>query len=134
MFATRTGSWSRPFWSASWCAATHRGLAPRKVSAGPFRDLDPGTAPPTVSSPKRGRSGAGAAELAPGVVELAVDLVLQEHDGRDDGQRDEGHEEAVLHHRGALLVLGELRLEPGTGDEQVHVILPLLRSPSRTPG
>src|SRR5438445_13504459 len=42
---------------------------------------------------------------------------LHGHDG-DDG--DEGQEQAVLHHAGATLVTGELRLEPGLHDEQVH--------------
>src|SRR5881392_2673996 len=97
------------------------------TSAGPLEDLNPEATPPTVVL--RGwRSAAGAAELRARVVELAVDLVLQEHDGRDHGERDQRDEEDVLHHRRTTLVLAELRLEPGTSDEQVHDLLPLLSS------
>src|SRR5258705_2908304 len=102
------------------------------TSAGPLEDLNPEATPPTVVL-REWRSAAGAAELATRVVELAVDLVLQEHDGRDDGERDEGDEEDVLHHAGPTLVLGELGLEPRTSDEQVHCDCPF-RVPSRTPG
>src|SRR5439155_23734163 len=97
------------------------------TSAGPLEDLNPEATPPLVVL--RGwRSAAGAAELRARVVELAVDLVLQEHDGRDHGERDQRDEEDVLHHRRTTLVLAELRLEPGTSDEQVHDLLPLLSS------
>src|SRR5436190_808837 len=65
-------------------------------------------------------SAACAAERAPGLVELRVDLVLEEHDCRDDREGDPGDEEDVLHHAGAGFVLAELRLEPCTQHEQIH--------------
>src|SRR5690349_961257 len=63
-------------------------LSPQIASTGPLWDSNPRTAPSTLLPCER-RSGAGAAELATRVVELAVDLVLQEHDGGDDGQGDQ---------------------------------------------
>jgi len=61
-----------------------------------------------------------ARELRAGVVELAVDLVLEEHDRRDHGERDQGDEEDVLHHRSTTLVLGELRFQPRAQHEEIH--------------
>src|SRR5437867_3014667 len=103
------------------------------TSAGPLEDLNPEATPPTVVL--RGwRSAAGAAELRARVVELAVHLVLEEHDRRDDREGDEGDEEDVLHHRGATLVLGELRFEPRTQHEQVHGLVLVCARPGTGPG
>src|SRR5207247_387393 len=92
---------------------------PIYISAGPPGILkNPGD--PADRSEAMTGSGACAAERAARLVELVVDLVLQEHDRGDDSQGDESHEEDVLHHRRTPLVLGELRLEPCTQNEQVH--------------
>ena len=67
---------------------------------------------------------ASARDLAAAVVELAVDLVLEEHDRGDDGEGDERDEEDVLHHARPVLILGEFGLEPGTKNEEVHDNVP----------
>src|SRR5262249_43044011 len=97
MSVARTGSWSCPFLLDR---CRHAPSTPRDDIGGAAREVNPRTTPATVFCCGR-RSAAGAAELAARVVELAVDLVLQEHDGRDHGERDECHEEDVLHHRSA---------------------------------
>src|SRR5205085_5078571 len=74
----------------------------------PFRPRSAGTSVPV------------AAQLAAGLVELVVHLATQEDDSRDDGQRDESHEEDVLDQVGAPLVLRELGLQPSLEEEEVH--------------
>src|SRR5215208_3284336 len=104
MSASRTGSWSSPFFY-SYGAATHR-APPQNDIGGVARARESRDNPAEGACSSEQRS-AGAAELATRVVELVVDLVLEEHNRRDDGERDQGHEEDVLHHRRSTLVLGE---------------------------
>src|SRR5438552_11878458 len=61
-----------------------------------------------------------AADLATRVAEFALHLGAQEHHRGDDRERDERDEQDVLHHARSTLIVGELGLEPGTEDEQIH--------------
>src|SRR5919202_6700067 len=81
--------------------------------------------------------GPGAKKRAPGVrapaspttalldravdrAELGRDAGAQGPDGDDGDDGDEGEQEAVLDHARAALVLGELGLDPGLQNEEVH--------------
>src|SRR5262249_3944818 len=85
----------------------------------------PGSCAPAVPPASENACGSGAAaQVTPCVVELGADLAPEEHDGRDDGQRDQGNQEDVLDEVCALLVLGEPGLQPRPQEEQVHQVAP----------
>jgi len=70
----------------------------------------------------RARRGSvpAAADRRAGLVELVADLAAHEDDRGDDREGDQRDEEDVLHQVRALLVVPELRLEPGLQYEEVH--------------
>src|SRR5262245_27392000 len=74
------------------------------------RERRAGRSPP--SSPSMLSTGGSAADRAADAVELVAGVLAQDGHGRDADHRDQGHEEGVLHQRGATLRVAEASPKP----------------------